>query len=210
MFFAVIFFFALGAIVDSREASGQSYECPTGYSESTTNFWFNGCLYTVRFCYKCTVSGASTLSVIPFEVIAQGTGCGIPLDPALASDFQSAMLGSLRVAVNSLCSNPPCGTGTIIQSTTLNLCWKIQNIPGNLMHPPTQRLILCEGAKCVLIEEVCWDYSGGGEPVRVVVNSSKVQTGTVECMSFEDYWSCCVQDINFPWTTDCINFFECE
>jgi len=87
-FFTVIFFFALGAIVDSREASSKPL-CPAGMTAAEFDMIVGGCSFRVTYCYSCmtTFPGEAEL----YEIR--------PLDSGYCRDLTSEVRDSASVKI---------------------------------------------------------------------------------------------------------------
>jgi len=123
MFFAVIFFFALGAIVDSREARGQ---CPSGWNSRRFSFTYgpNNCTIEVTYCYKCPPT---------HMVEVQLDQITITPNDCIVAPIDELMLEANRKSFDDLltvCSriSQPCGPTAIVNmSVNIPLCYKAKN-----------------------------------------------------------------------------------
>jgi len=157
-FFAVIFFFALGALVDSREAWGKA--CPPGTTPFLLNFSYNGCDYIADFCYQCPPTHMSTVTLRGIEtaIIDTNSPCGI-IDTNVIKAAQDAIFDELTL---NLCVVDTCTFPFGYPNVTLTrpACWQVEHWP-NLPDKHKYRWANCGESKCVVNFHMCVEYKNG-------------------------------------------------
>jgi len=209
-FFAVIFFFALGAIVDSREATGHPCESP--YMITSVGFTYGPCNYTASVCFLCDDEEGNHSARI-WNIYAEYWCYQIPNDPEQWMEFMEALHDAVTVEIARLCNTPNCVLAPFKRKITITspLCRRIKNIPPIPPDPSgSTELITCEGPLCVTEREFCYWYDTT-PPTLHVISQTKTLIGTGSCeMTWEEYMLYYVMDPMTPWTTGCIQLINCE
>jgi len=205
-FFAVIFFFALGAIVDSREARGQ---CPGGFIQTSITMTVNytspprSCNYLIVLCYKCGVTGVNPSNFRPKTIHALGS-CSVPYLPSTdLTEFQEAFRVAMFEAYLDLCSYPPCPSTVQEEISRIPICWKV------VYNQYTDRYFLaaCENDYyCTTTREVCLDYSTT-PPTPVIGTTNTQVVGQESCE--EMIYIQLPEDPPHNWESDCFLWYSC-
>jgi len=213
-FFAVIFFFALGAIVDSREASGQHPNCPPGAVLRNFNFQFgpNNCQINVSYCYQCHPTTGP-------EIVRQHGWHHIPRS-CQYNRIEAEKEVQRRIAedLKELCDGQP---QPCPQQPNMTIrrpkCYYAQNIPDE----EGVYFIPCDGDNnyCIYSVGYCIQYSP--PPAKLIWFEDMLARANIgsdnDCPMIEPSllnWGIPsfmlgnpdVYDI--PWTTDCFKFQE--
>jgi len=205
-FFAVILFFALGATVDSREASGQM--CPPGTIQSVIHFEYNSCLFKARFCYECPPTHLDTTTAEILDITAKDTACAyMLLDSATRrAILDSAMSSILIRMVTQLCAPGPCPVMGHFQVKRA-MCFSWENFVydlggGNYLNELYLKACL-DGAKCMKTFSSCWDYNF--TPPKLIQTSTNWIPigGEGKCEPEEPQVPPTGQTFNDNWSTDC-------
>jgi len=217
-FFAVIFFFALGAIVDTREARGQ-WTCPSGSVLKHFDFdWSPPGLplkkYRVHYCLSCGTS-TNNATIIPLGITPLDGG-QIPIsNPAHFNSFYDLYRDLLRDDAIKGCEKPPCGTGTKSFEFISHKCVKFRNIVDldpSYVSPdpftPVVEMIFCEDLGiCHSTANYCWDYSF--TPPRPVLMSVQIWSFGEFCpLWWENLPPYHLWGNGMPWETDCYSMFN--
>jgi len=211
MLFAVIFFFALGAIVDSREARGQS--CPTGWNSRTFTFTYDTCQVSVTYCYICPPTHMVEVQLSYYSV--SPPGCATNPEDLYIEVQRAAHNDLINVCASHIdpCTDPISTTSNM--TVNQKMCWFARNRPSQnrveYIHCPDTE------AYCATNYVLCIDHSETPPKQKWFKLNSTLIGDVSECplidLFFKDngypsHLAGHPNPMGVPWQTPCFKFSE--